>query len=295
MKKVILILIVLFSPNLQSHGNNAPRISIQEINDYLYVLSIGKTNLIVFKGKNQTLLSDTGYSQTGKRLKDTLKKLKAFPIDYIINTHFHNDHTGGNIVLGKNTKIIAHKDVKKYTQNEHKVMGQKIKPVPAHAQPDLTFKDEMTLYTKEEKITLTHLPSGHTSSDIIVYFTKANVLHTGDLIFADYYPFIDINNGGRVEHYLDNLRYIVRNFPEDTKLVPGHGRLYNMRDLIKYINTLQKTVNRVKQEIKKGTSLEKLKKKEILKDWEQYGKWFINEDKWIELIYTNNKISKSDS
>lgn len=238
----------------------------------------------VSAGEDGLLLVDTGYDRTVDLVKSALTEFENQQIKYIINTHYHFDHTGGNREFGKNATIIAHDFVQKMFSKEYTLLGKNYQPAPEEVRPDITFDDCMSVYFNGEEIKLQHLPEGHTGGDIIVYFTKSNVLCTGDLLFTDMIPFVDTDHGGNTVSYFENVRKIFSMFPDDIRIVPGHGKPYSMEAWKHYCGKMEESIDVIRKAKESGKSIEEMKKEKILNEWESLGTAF-NTDFWIETVY----------
>ncbi|MDD2278573.1 MAG: MBL fold metallo-hydrolase [Bacteroidales bacterium] len=281
---VIASLLVISSTNSNSQSTPIDQV---EVAPNLYRLFVNNAvAVIVFDGDEGKIVVDAGYERTAIDLKNAIMRISNNPIAYLINTHIHGDHTGGNIVLGdENVTIIAHKNVKTFLSTEKK-QGDKVIPAfPKNGLPSITFTDSLMLDKNGEQIELIHLRGGHTNSDIVVYFPNRKVVALGDLLFANYFPYVDIGNGGNPMQYLKNAEWIINNFPKDVILIGGHGPVYSINQYKEWVLTLQKTMALAKLQKEKGVTLEKMKEDKILKEWESFGSFFITEDRWLETIY----------
>lgn len=160
-----------------------------------------------------------------------------------------------------------------------------IPAAPKAALPSITFTDRLTLDINEQQLELIHLSGGHTNSDIIVYFPISKVLALGDLLFANYFPYVDTGNGGNPLKYIENAEWIIKNFPPNITLIGGHGPVYSIEQYKSWMNSLKETMEVAKSHKQKGMTLEEMKETKILKQWESYGSFFITEDRWLDTIY----------
>lgn len=248
--------------------------------------SVGGGAIVVSStGKDGVLLVDAGYEKTGDSILNDLALDGTGSLKFILNTHWHSDHTGGNKVLGQNATIIAHDYVKTLLEAEQQMFGKTRPAYPLNARPDITFSDRLTLDFNDENIQMIHLPGGHTAGDAIVYFTKSGIVALGDVVFADRFPFVDMEHGGNAVKYIENLFWITENFSPDVIFVPGHGRTYSMEDLKLYASTLKQTLEVIQNAIQNGVSLDDMKQQGLLKDWKSFGQGWINEDSWAETCY----------
>ncbi len=241
--------------------------------------------VVAYDGPDGLILIDAAYEQTAPQMRDTINRMFGKPVKYLVNTHLHGDHTGGNIEFGKDAKVIAHQSVRYWLASDRK-QGDKVPgPMPDFALPSIFVENTMNLEFNGQTLEMYHLPGGHTTGDIIVYFPVSKVLVLGDLLFADNFPFIDMNNGGNPFTFIKNLKWIVDTFGTANIIVGGHGPVYTVDQLRNYIDTLTQTIDIIADEKEKGKSAEQIKEAKILGRWESYGKFFITEDRWIDTIY----------
>ncbi len=264
-----------------------PPAKVKQIGKNLYEITLLSCNIIASVGMDGVLIVDANYKEGSKALGEEIEKLGGIKINYIINTHWHFDHVGGNGILGdENTIIIAHKDTKELLSKDQFLLGDTIKALPQNALPKITFDKSYDIEFNGEKIELIAVTGGHSAGDIIVYFKNSNILHIGDIIFADMFPFVDFDHGGSVYTLEKNIQKIIDMIPDDVSIIPGHGRIYTKDDLKKYREMVIKTSEIVKKEKDNGKSLEEINKGDVLKDWKEWEKAFKCED-WIEIIYNS--------
>ena len=264
-------------------------VEISKLSPNLYRLYLTNVTVVALIGSEGILLSDAARYRTGPSLKKALEKICREPIKIIINTHWHHDHTGGNNFFGKEATIIAHHTVREHLSEEQyqSLWQEKYEAYPEYARPHITYSDRMHLYVNDEEVEIIHLPNGHSAGDAVVYFKKANVLHLGDLLFADKFPAIDYDHGGNVKQFVKNLDEIIKSMPSDVTIVPGHGRNYTMNDLEAYRNMISSTAAIVEEAMKNGQSLDEMKKANILKDWAKWEQNYFTCNEWIEIIYNS--------
>lgn len=290
MKKFIFtaFLFIILASNVTPQDNpKIPPAKVKEIGKNLYQISLLSCNIIASVGMDGVLIVDANYKEGSKVLNDEIEKLGGININFIINTHWHFDHVGGNGILGdENTIIIAHKDTKELLSKDQFLLGDTIKALPQNALPKITFDKSYDMEFNGEKIELIAVTGGHSAGDIIAYFKNSNVLHIGDIVFADMFPFVDFDHGGSVYTLGKNIQKIIDMIPDDVSIIPGHGRILSKDDLRKYREMVAATTELVKKEKDKGKSLEEIIKGDVLKSWKEWGKAFKCED-WIEIIYNS--------
>ena len=242
-------------------------------------------NIGVSIGDDGILIVDDQFSKMNKKIRTALAGLKPGQPRFVLNTHWHGDHTGGNTDFSKNATIIAHQNVRKRLMHEQTNALATTPARPKQAWPVITFDESLTLHFNNETIKVLHLPNGHTDGDSIIYFTESNVVHMGDHYFAGMFPFVDIATGGNVLGFADNVKRAIDSVPDDVNIIPGHGPLSNKGELITYYKMLQDSIRFVQQNLDKGMTLEEILKiglPEHLKSWET---GFIKADKWLTFIY----------
>lgn len=287
MKKLLLILVLIipFVGIAQQEVQKTPFTTTELAPNIHRIFVNNAVAVVTFSGEDGLLMIDTGYERTANDLAEEVKTVSQMPLKYIVNTHIHGDHTGGNVAFGQGVDIIAHQNVKEFLGKE-RMQGERVIPaLPEFAQPNITFTDRMNLDFNGQNIQLAHLPGGHTSGDVIIYFPKGNVLVVGDLLFANYFPFVDVSNGGNPFKFIENIEWIVHNFPQDAIVVGGHGPVYTMQDYMQYSTTLTQTITHLKGLKLKGYTLERLKEEKVLKEWAAFGSFFITEERWIDTIF----------
>ena len=253
----------------------------------LYKIEVDVNSIIASIGSDGVLLCDVGGESKGLRVMETVRKLSGEKIDYIINTHWHVDHTGGNICFGKEALIIAHENVRKRLSEDKylKFWEEEHPAFPDYALPDMVFTDRMTMHFNGEDIEIIHLPPGHTDGDAIVYFRQSNILHIGDCLFSNGFPAIDFEMGGSVEGFADNLNQIVSMMPLDVRIIVAHGPDYTIKELQAYETMVRSSLNVIRDAMQKDMSVEAMQQAHLLEEWEEYSHGFFSCDEWINMIY----------
>ncbi|NTX11245.1 MBL fold metallo-hydrolase [Myxococcus sp. CA056] len=243
-------------------------------------------NIGVSVGPDGLLIVDDQFEPLAPKIHKALDKLSKAKIAYVLNTHWHGDHTGGNAVFGREGRIVAHREVR-----TRLVVGQDrgdrgvVPPAKKEALPVITYDTGMSLYFNGEEIRLTHLPAGHTDGDTLVYFTGSNVMHTGDQFFVDAFPFIDVNSGGSVEGYVRNVEKLLQTLPADVKIIPGHGPLTDRAGLERFVGALRESVALVRTRREAGKTLEQVKAEGVPEHLKSFGEGYIKTDVWLETVY----------
>lgn len=253
----------------------------------IYMIKGKGGNIGFCYGKDGVFMID---DQFEKGIEDVISKIKSIhdgPIEYLVNTHHHGDHVGGNTTLAKNgTTIFSHKNVRKRLLNTENATSENKRD---YQLPIITFSEDMTFYYNEEQIMVFHVHQAHTDGDALVYFSKSNVIHTGDTFFNGKYPYIDLNNGGSVQGVIEALKKVLMIADEDTKIIPGHGNLATIKEIKFAISMLTDLWDKVYKQYKlQKTEDEVVAMKDITAkyDAKNYGKdWFISTEKMIRTIY----------
>lgn len=288
LKKHLLIVFLLLGITYLNTIQAQPEIKPVQLTDNITLLPIYGVNTTAFKYGKEALVIDAGYEQVSKLLEAELEKLGIEKVTYLINTHWHFDHVGGNKYFGNNSEVIAHSSVRELLTRDEMLLGDIQKAYPTEALPDITIDGKATLYLDSEEIELIPLPGAHTGGDILVWFKNANIVHIGDIVFADIFPFVDVDHGGSVLTSAENLNKIMEMFPEDIKLIPGHGRVLSIDDVQKHREMVMTTTDIVKKEIDAGKSKDEIIAANVLNEWQDWGKAFTCAD-WIGMIYDSLK------
>ena len=285
----IIIISLLFTHTSYSQDFTNIELKTVHVSGNIYMLEgihgFAGGNIGVSVGNNGILIVDDQYSEMNEKIRAALSKLKSGQPRFVLNTHWHSDHTGGNIDFSAHSTIIAHSNVRKRMMEQQTNMFATTPPRPKAAWPVITFDESLTIHFNNETIKVLHLPNGHTDGDSIIYFTESNVVHMGDHYFVGMFPFVDIGSGGNVLRFADNVKRTIESIPNDIKIIPGHGPLSNKEELITYHKMLQDSIQFVQQNIDKGMTLEGLLAiglPDNLKSWET---GFIKADKWLTFIY----------
>ncbi len=278
----------LHSYRAQSNMDDV-KIEAQKVTDNIYMLTGAGGNMGVSMGEDGVFLIDDQYGALSDRIKAAIKKLGGEAPAFLLNTHYHGDHTGGNAAFDATTPILAHDNVRARLVSGHQPFDGDPKPAPAEALPDLTYSDTMTLYFNGEKVEIVHYPTGHTDGDSVVFFTGSDVVHMGDDMFAGMFPFVDLSAGGSVQGLARNVEAILGRIGPETKLIPGHGPVSSKEDLEGFLKMLRETLSIVKKQMDAGQSLEQIKEAGLPEEWDALGQGFIKTERWLETLYNSLK------
>lgn len=251
----------------------------------VYVLEGRGGNIGVSAGPDGVLIVDDQFAPLADKIRVALKDINPGELKFVLNTHWHGDHTGGNEVFGAEAPIIAHDNVRKRLSTEQQLFDRAVPAAPPEAWPVITFDESVSIHFNGEEIEVIHFPSGHTDGDSVIFFTGSNVVHMGDDFFKDRFPFVDLSSGGSVTGLLKNIGMIIERLPDDVRVIPGHGSLATLDDLKRYHQMLQETVTLVRQKMELGQSLDEIKQEGVPDEWSEWGSDFISADRWLEIVY----------
>ncbi len=266
---------------------------------HLFALFGAGGNLAVLTGPDGALVVDSELVELSPKLRAAVTLVSDKPARFLINTHFHFDHAGGNATLGRGgTVIVAHENVRKHLMTRQVVnVGFEIvtEPTAAEGLPVVTFEDGVSFYLNGEEVSAVHVANAHTDSDAFVFFRKANVLHTGDLFMSIGYPFVDAGNGGSSAGLIAAHARALALCNEQTRVIPGHGAVVGKAELQAYHDMLVVVRKRVADLVKKGRTLEQIKAAGTTKEYdERWGKGFVTPDVFVQRLFIELKRPKKE-
>lgn len=282
---IALTLILGSLPALAQTDFDAVEVKPQKVAGNVWMLTGAGGNIGVSVGEDGIVLVDDQYAPLAPKIEAALESITDKPLRFILNTHYHGDHTGGNEHFGMSAPIVAHENVRKRLNGDAVGPDGKRPPSPVGALPVITFNDSVTIHLNGEDVRAVHMPHGHTDGDSVIWFTKSNVVHLGDDFFVGMFPFVDTNNGGSIRGLIANIETMLPKIPDDAKLIPGHGALSDKAGLRAFLDMLKGTLAAVEQGIAAGKSADQLKQEKALAKWDDWGKGFIKTDVWIDTLY----------
>ena len=287
MKKVLLAAFLFVVTTAAQAQTDFSKIEIKatKVAGNVYMLEGSGGNIGVSVGDDGLLIVDDQFAPLADKIKAALKGLADKKLRFILNTHWHGDHTGGNVAFGPEATIIAHDNVRKRLATDQKVLGNAVPASPKEALPVITFDQTLTVHFNGEDIRAIHFPKGHTDGDSVIFFSSSNVVHLGDDFFAGRFPFVDLDSGGSVEGLIKNIGELIGKIPADAKLIPGHGPISTLDDLKSYHRMLQQTTEIVRQKIAAGKTVDQVKSEGLPDEWKSWGQGFVKTDRWVETIY----------
>ncbi len=251
----------------------------------VHVLFGAGGNIGVSAGPDGVLIVDDQFSPLADKIRAALKPLSPGQLRFVLNTHFHFDHTHANPVFGREALIVAHTNVRRRLSTDVTVLGTTYKALPKEGLPVVTYDTAVSIHFNGEEVRVIHFPAGHTDGDSVVFFTGSNVIHMGDDFFAARFPFVDIDNGGSVEGLARNVGEVIARAPAGVKIIPGHGPLSTVEDLRAYHTMLVETTEVVRARLRAGRTLEQAKANGLPDKWKEWGAGFVNTQQWVETVY----------
>jgi cyclase len=293
----ILVLCILFLldnvPSSQAQKFKDVEIIVNQLdNNGTYMLFGKGGNIGLSVGEDGVLLIDSQFKQLTKKILSAINnKITDKSVKYLINTHWHQDHTGGNENFANNgAVVIAQENVRERLNTKQFVefLNKTFEASPLKALPIITYNDSITFYFNEDKIDVYHLPNAHTDGDSIIYFNKKNIIQTGDIYVNGRYPFIDHSSGGTIDGLITGIEKIISTINNETKIIPGHGLLSNLGELQDYLIMLKDIRQQVLTMIDNGATFDDIMKSDITTKYNNlYSDSFITSEDFLGFVYKN--------
>jgi glyoxylase-like metal-dependent hydrolase (beta-lactamase superfamily II) len=265
------------------------RIETIPVADGLFMLVGSGGNIGLSVGADGAFLIDDQYAPLTEKIKAAVAAQTDQPVRFVVNTHWHGDHTGGNEHMGETGAIIvAHENVRKRMSTEQflQAFGRRTPPSPPGALPVITFTDAVTFHWNGDDIRVFHVAPAHTDGDAVIHFRKANVIHAGDTYFNGMYPFIDTSTGGSLDGMIAAADMILALADDETKIIPGHGPLSNKAELIAYRDMLATVGARIRELVEAGKTRDEVIAAHPTADLDAtWGKGFLQPDVWVGIVY----------
>lgn len=255
----------------------------------VYMLEGRGGNIGVTAGPDGLIMIDDQFEPLAPKIREALDKLAKGngELKFVLNTHFHGDHTGGNPVFGREATIIAHSNVRKRLITAQDLRGKTRPPLPESGWPVITFEESVSLHFNGEEIRALHMANAHTDGDSVIIFTKSKVAHLGDLFFAGRFPYVDLDHGGNVQHLALHIGRLVEELPADVRIIPGHGPLSNRDDLKEYHRMLTFSIEHVGKHLRAGRNIGEIQAIGMPSEWRKWGAGFITTERWLETVATS--------
>ena len=262
-----------------------------KVSDGIYMLQGSGGNIGVSVGEDGVLMIDDQFAPLADRIKKAIAEISEEPVRFLLNTHWHYDHTGGNESFGKHgATIVAHDNVHKRmsVDTDMAPFGPVVPASPDSALPIITYNDRMTFRLNANEIQVFHASNAHTDGDSVVYFVEANVMHTGDIFSHAQYPFIDSASNGSIDGIIATVESLLKIVNDETKIIPGHGPLVGKKELEHYHEVLVTLRSRMQALIDEGKSIEEII---ALKPFAEYdaelGNNFLNPEAFLRVLHLN--------
>ena len=272
---------------------NFDQIQIQtdKLAEGVYMLTGSGGNIGVCAGEEGVLLIDSQYAGLPDKIRAAIAAICDGPIRFLVNTHWHFDHTEGNENLAKaGVVIFAHENVRKRMSTSQSILGSDVPASPKAALPVVTFDQGMTFHLNGQEIELFNIAYAHTDGDVLVHFPKPDVLHMGDIYFEGMYPFIDVAAGGSIDGMIRAVDQVLAMIDEDTIIIPGHGPISNKEKLRGYRKMLSTIRERVNQHLKEGKTLEEIVAAKPTEEFDAImGQGFMNTEMFVGIVYDSLK------
>jgi cyclase len=293
-RALLLTVVLLMARGLEAQDLGASNVEIRvsKVAGTVYLLQGSGGNIAACVGDDGVVLIDDESALLADKVRVALQGITDKPVRFVINTHYHGDHVGGNAYFQKKQAIILAQDnVRNRLENGGATgnggsMHFEVKPTPKDALPTLTYNHAVTLHLNGEDIRVLHFPSGHTDGDSIVFFPQSNVVHMGDE-FVTHFPFVDVEAGGSLNGVINAVENVIARVQPDVKVIPGHGQVSSLADLRAYLTMLKGTRDAVAHALKDGETLVQMKQAKILDPWKNYAGEFVSEDAFWESIYVS--------
>ncbi len=279
------------APALRAQNFDTVKVVTTKLADGVYMLVGAGGNIGLSVGADAAFLIDDQYAPLTPKIKAAVAAVTDKPIKFVLNTHWHGDHTGGNKDMGEaGALIIAHDNVYKRMSAEqvNEFFKSKTPASPPGALPVVTFTEMVTFHLNGDTIHAIHVNPAHTDGDAIVHFAKANVMHMGDVYFNGFYPFIDASTGGSIDGYVKACDKALSMINDATKVIPGHGPLSNKAELRAFRDMMAAVRDRIQKQIAEGKTLQQVVESKPSADFDaKWGHGFLKPEQFVALAYTS--------
>jgi glyoxylase-like metal-dependent hydrolase (beta-lactamase superfamily II) len=287
------VLALVAAPALAQQDFSKVEVKAEKVAEGIYMLTGSGGNMGLSVGQSGTYLIDDQYAPLTDKILVAIRAITPDPVRFVVNTHWHGDHTGGNENLGKaGALLVAHENVRRRMSTEqfNAAFNRKTPPSPEGALPVVTFTDAVSFHWNGDEIRVYHVPPAHTDGDSIVHFVKADVVHMGDVFFNGGYPFVDTSSGGRVDGVIEAVDRVLAGIGERTRIIPGHGPLARKADLQDYCDTVKAARDRIAKLKAEGKTRDEVVAAKPTADLDaKWGTGFMKGDTFVGLAYDSLK------
>jgi cyclase len=288
MKRIAFALVFFVIGSLEYvHAQPAPpKFTLTPVAGPIYMIEGEGGNIGILADPSGILMIDSMYERSAGPIRSAIKLLPGGSrVRFLVNTHWHGDHTEGDVAFGPEAVIIAHENVRTLLSKPQSLMGQQTRALPAGALPAITYSDRISLYVGDEPIRLIHYPNAHSNGDTVVFFDKSHVIHMGDMFFNGLFPFLDVANGGNIDNWVRQLDAIISAAPPGVRIIPGHGPLAGISELKAFRQMLFDSADIVRNQMKEGKTLDQIKTAGLPDRFAPWTKGFMPTAQWLELVY----------
>ncbi len=288
---VPLFVVLFLLTGSYSEGQDFSKVQVEaiKVSGNVYMLTGTGGNIGISAGKDCVFMVDASYAPLTGKIKTAIGTISSKPPKFVVTTHWHQDHTGGNENMAREGAImVAHENVRKRLGSEQFVefFNRKIPPVLESALPIITFSQDISFHLNGDDIFIFHVAPAHTDGDAVVHFRKSNVIHVGDLYFNGLYPFIDLSAGGSVDGVIAAIKQLNVLCDSNTKIIPGHGPLSDKAGLETYLKMLVTIRDRIANDIKSGKTLDEVIASKPTRDFDPiWGKGFLKPEQFVKIVY----------
>lgn len=289
-RALLLALLAVTARALPAQQNwDKVQIKTVKVADGVYMLMGAGGNIGLSVGTDDAFIIDDQYAPLTPKVQAAIAAVTKKPVRFVLNTHWHGDHTGGNENFGKaGALLVAHDNVRRRMSVDQFLLDQRRPASPKVALPVVTFSDAVTFHLNGDEIHAVHVVPAHTDGDAVVHFTRANVLHAGDVFVRYGYPFIDLASGGSIDGMIDATGMMLSMVNDETKIIPGHRELATKADLQNFHDVLVIIRDRVRALMTQGKSLEQVRAAMPTAEFDAAWKNdFVPPDKFVETVYTS--------
>lgn len=284
MKKAVIALLFVFCTVCVQHAST--KLSMNKVAGNVYQILGAGGNIGALMGPDSVLLVDTGDKPVAPEIKQAIATVSNKPIHEIIITHYHYDHVASISQLSSDAVVISHENARKSLAKDKKLTAVNgvYSPADSAILPRLTFQDSMTLHFPSEDVQVWHFPNAHTAGDAVVYFTKSNVVHMGDILFSGMFPYVDVEDGGNVLGMAEAVEKVLTLVPPDAKFIAGHGPVYTADQMRQYSAFLKDSAAMVDAAMKQGKTLKQIQSEGVLEKYDRFSN-FVPTPLFTEFVY----------
>lgn len=283
------LMLIMASPALGQRNFDDVKIKTTPVSDNVYMLVGSGGNIGVIVGEDGTFIIDDQFAPLTDKINAAIAEITDKPVGYVLNTHWHGDHTGGNENMGKaGALIVAHDNVRvRLEADQLKKLTEDYTQPAEEALPVVTFAQDVTFHLNGEEIHAFHVDKAHTDGDAIIHFRNANAFHMGDTFFSGRFPYIDLGSGGGIDGIIAAANHVLMLSNDDTKIIPGHGPLSTPKELKTYRDMLMKLRSKIQLMVSEEKTLEEVQASNPTEGYEDWGTGFINSERIVDFIYTD--------